>query len=559
MVKRILVAALLMASLFVATPAWADERAEQIRLESQSERAGPAVSADRPLVLQYPPESLRFYTEGASWYDAKKQFRNGMNTVLEAFFQFLAMLATLVIRTVDLAWNLNLVTWFGTIIDAIVGRYTNLVWSFAGALFTLTSAWVLSQVAQGKYSRIMGHMAVLIVVLSLVISTRGGVAKSVALVEDAGSEVAAKILVAGSATRTTQQATVTSMTDAIYKQLILEPWARANFASVQVATMEEYQAKGIPGGRYLGLSDEEAQEQFKKDDGPNNKALSPWYDGSSLGRRLGVVLDSFLSLVLFMPMLLLLAAVVLGFKAFTVFLAMGIPVALFIAAMPWARGLGFLRAYATWTCASVIVKVICSFALALYIAFLNGLIDAAHTVTGGWLTVTLIMGAMAITGYLLIMWPFRRHKTDVKVRRPRAPKPVTAEPSANGGAPKRPRVVPNNKNIRWVKTKTGRRLQVLRPGQQPEGAEKAAPGPSKGAERRRQAGTRRTAEKGETPSGSRRRWILEQYINSRQRSGPGGMRSPRLQPDYHVLDLMREAKRVMHAMARAAENMGRRR
>ncbi|HYF93986.1 MAG TPA: hypothetical protein VD969_17360 [Symbiobacteriaceae bacterium] len=555
MVRRVLVALLLVVTVFAAAPVRAEVGiADQILIESQDLRAGPAANADRPLVLQYPPESLHFYSEGASWYEPRKAFKNGMNQVLEAFFQFMATLVTLVIKTVDIAWNLNLAKWFGSIIDAVVGRYTNLVWSFAGVLFTITAAWVLVQVAKGQLSRIMGHVAVLVLVLVLVIGTRGGVSKSIALVEDAGTEVAAKLLAGGTATDTAQQTTVTSMTDAVYKQLILEPWARANFSTVEVAS-EKYAVNGIPGGKYLGLTEDAAQSAFKDDDGDKNPDLSPWYDDGALGRRLGVVLDSFLALFLFMPILFLLAAVVLGFKAFTVFFAMGIPVALFMAAMPWSRGLGFLRSYAVWTCISAIVKVACSFVLALYIAFLNGMIDSAHTIPGGWLTVTLIMGAMAFTTYLVFVWPFRRNRAVVTGLRARSPMPRAAQRMANDGTHTRRRQV-RDMNVRWAETKTGRRLQVLRPGQQPVRASKT-PSKPKASGGRYQPRSSESGGHFASQTGSRRRWMLEQYLHSRYRYGKNPGKS--FMPDYPAIDLMREAKRVVRALAKAAENLGGRR
>lgn|GEM_PF-4826070 len=388
MVRRLLAGLLLMAAILTAAPVTADDGLTP-----------PPVSGRQTLADRYPPDTLHFYTEDASWYEPGKATKNALTTVLAALFQFVAMIVKWTLRAVEYAWEFNITRWFGGSIDAVAGRFGKLVWSFGGLMFTFLGGWVALQVWRGAMGRMAAGLAVVAVVLGIAVWTQAGLSKIVADVEDIGSDLAGEILTTGAEGETA--GAVVGLSDGLYRQMIIEQWARANFASLEAANKPEYVREGLPGGRFLGLPPDKAANEYKMLSEEQRQDLSPWHSDGAISRRIAVTLNTILSVLLFLPILLLLSLFVLGTKALTVFFAMGFPLALFVAAMPWFDGIRFLKGYTIWVFISPMVKMFGAVFLAIYMAFLGGLMSSATAVPGGWATVTLIMGALALTLWLL--------------------------------------------------------------------------------------------------------------------------------------------------------------
>lgn len=516
MVRRLVIGLIVLVVALLAVPVQADDGLTP-----------PPTSGQQSLVDQYPPDTLHFHSESASWYEPGKATKNALTTVVAAIFQFLAMIVKWTVRALDYAWNFNVAQWFGGAIDGVAGRFSGLVWTFGGLLFTFIGGWIALQVWQGSMSRMTGGLVALAMVLGVAVLSQAGISGMVADVEDASTELAGEILTAGAKGETTQTS-VTGLGDGIYRQLVLEQWARANFASIEAANKSAYMANGLPGGVFLGLSDQRAEEKYRdlqaRDDLKESFAtdLAPWTSDSSVSRRIGVTLNTLLSIILFLPILLLLSVFVLGAKGLTVMLAMGFPIAVFFAAMPWFSGMRFLRGYTVWVFVAPIVKTLCSFFLAAYMAFLGGLMDASTTIPGGWATITLIMGSLGITMWLLgrpllrlFASLFIRHQAEKQIERSKSGERRTApswsdrvQPQNRPGGIKQPPFPPN--------------LSLTQMTEQ-------------------------------------RRKRLQDAALTYQAVRPAAPRAPqRVLPEYDLIDLLKEAKKVLKVMSNAAANSGNR-
>lgn len=515
MVKRITVALLMVLLILTAAPVQADDGLTP-----------PSSTGQESLVDRYPPDSLHFHTEDASWYEPGKATKNALTTVVAAVFQFLALVVKWTIRCLDYAWNFNVARWFGGAIDGVAGRFSGLVWTFGGLLFTFVGGWIALQVWQGAMGRVTGGLVALSMVLGVAVLSQAGLSGMVADVEDASTELAGEILTAG-AQGETVQSTVTNLGDGVYRQLILEQWARANFSSIEAANRPAYVANGVPGGAFLGLTEEQAQQKYMdlkaREDLRDTFAtdLAPWQSDSSISRRIGVTLNTFLSVLLFLPILLLLSIFVLGAKGLTVMLAMGFPVAVFFAAMPWFSGMRFLRGYAVWVFVAPIVKTLCSFFLAAYMAFLGGLMDASTSIPGGWATITLIMGSFGLTLWLLGR-PLLRLFASLFIRHQVEKTDRISEGSRRQAPSWSDRVQPLNRPAGFRQNvPQGLSLEAMR---------------AQRAERLQNAAVT--------------------YRAVRQPATQAHKTSGRALPEYDLIDLMKEAKKVLRAMSDSAAKTG---
>lgn len=386
------------------------------------------------LADQYPPDSLSFYTSGGL-----KQMGNRMiSNILAAAFDFAAWVAKWTSRFTDYAWNFNLARFTGAMIDPVNTRITGTMWKFGGLLCTFIGAWMAVKVYRDQMSRLTAGLVALAVVLGVAIWSQAGISSFVADVEDAFSDVSGALMTAATDPSKSSSETLLAMNDGIYKQLILENWARANFDSLEVAKKPEYMQRDIPGDVFLGLTEERADKEFKRLGGTDNQDLSPWYSDRSVRTRAAVTVNTLLSVLLFIPVMLILSILVLGAKGLTVIFAMAFPVAVFFAAMPWFSGIRFLKGYMVVMFVAPIVKIFCSLGLALYLAFLGGLMDAAQQIPGGWATITMIAISLLVTtwwlgkpiaralGSLLFSWNTNKQQKAAPASAPhahRAPQP----------------------------------------------------------------------------------------------------------------------------------------
>lgn len=356
----------------------------------------PPTDPSRTLLAdRYPPSSLNFYTAPGLKYMSARP----VNNILSALFAVPAWLAKWTARSLDYAWNFNLARWAGGLIDPVNVRFGDLLWKFSGFLSALIGGWIAVRVFKGEMAQMTAGLMVLAMVLGIAVWSRAGISSVVADMEDAFSDLASEILVPGARPGETADKTITSISDGIYQQLVLENWSRANFTTFEAARKPEYVLDGLPGGVLLGVSDSEAEKIFKRFGGTSSPDFTPWYADGAIRSRFMVTFNTWLSVLMFVPILLVLAMVVIGAKALTVFFAMFFPVAVFLAAMPWFNGLRFLKGYAVLVFIAPVFKTLCSFALAIYMAFLGGLMNSAPTIPGGWMTITLIMAGLALTTY----------------------------------------------------------------------------------------------------------------------------------------------------------------
>lgn len=391
MVKRYLAGFMLALFLLIGLPMNSTVAADP---PPPSSFSASAYAPTASLADRYLPEDLVYYSRPGGW--TPEGMKHGMegqvSSLLSSIHGFFAVLVKMTITALDLAWNFNLSRYLGGAIDSVAARFSGVVWGFGGVAFGLAALWTAIQVWNSAYNRLTAGVTVMVGVMCLGVMVSTGPSTLLAQVEDIASEVSVKVL-STPETPNPQQA-VNSMTDAIYQQLILEPWARANFKDLETAQL--YASDGVAGAQLWHLSEDQAKRRWETISGSDRKEdLLPWYD-NPVGRRVAVLLTTFLSLILVLPITALFGLLVLGAKLFTAFFAGLLPVAVFVAFLPFFRGVSFLRGWFTWTCAAPIIQVICSFTLGAWMAFSGGLMDSASTIPGGWATVTLIIGAFTI-------------------------------------------------------------------------------------------------------------------------------------------------------------------
>jgi hypothetical protein len=346
---------------------------------------------------KYPPEGLRFETAPGWKYTGLEWLSN----VEAALFYVSAVVVKWTGRAMDYAVHFNVARWTGDLIDPINTRMSNSLWAWGGLIFSFIGIWIALQFWQGQYNRISGQLLALSIILALALWVQGGVADWLADMDDAGTEIMAAVMVTGSDPNAQIRDTMATMEDGLYRQLILDPWARANFSSIEAASKPDYMVNGIPGDVFLGLSVDEARAKFEKLGGFKNPDLAPWYTNSSMTVRGGIAIMTLLTALLFLPILLLCILFIIGAEALGVLFCMGLPFATWIASMPWFAGLRFLRAYFTMVLFAPIVKILAGFGMAMYLAFVAGLMDAAPKIKGGWTVVNLIVVALLVTAYFL--------------------------------------------------------------------------------------------------------------------------------------------------------------
>lgn len=359
-------------------------------------------SEAKSLVARYPPEDLKFYSEpGSGWTPSgwKKSAIGTVNDMLAAIEGMIAQLLVMVIRLLDLAWNLNLARALQGVIDSIATRFSGVMWGFMGLITVCVAAWMVAQVAAGAYSRLFSGAFSWLLILCVAALTYHGVSSAVIQAEDVSTEMATKILAPPGAPEVT--GSVRTMTDGIYQQLILDNWARANFNDLETA--KRYSKDGVVAGSdYWSMTDDKAATNWDK----HRDDLKPWSE-NSIGKRVVIVFETGCT-VLFVGLAMgVLALVVVGAKGVTIVLAAMWPVAVFIALLPWLRGLAFLKGYTVWVFTAPIVKLIGSCVLAVWMAFVGGIMDAAPTLPGGVLTSALIIGAFTVFAYFIAR-PFGR-------------------------------------------------------------------------------------------------------------------------------------------------------
>lgn len=506
--------------LIVAGSGWADEGFSP-----------PPTDPNRTtLTSTYPPDSLAFYTAPGLKYAGKRM----TNSIFSSLFSFTAMLADWTFKATDYAWNFNLARWTGGLIDPVNTKIGDVVWKFGGLILSITALWIVVKVWHGQFARVTGGLMVLSIVLTVAVLSRNGISAVVADIEDAAGELAGEVLTAGADPGETAATRMTSISDGLYLQLILHPWAKANFASLEAARKPEYMGKGIPGDRFLGNTDKEAEEEFKRAGGAKNDDLWPWYSDGSIQRRAMVTFSTLISVLLVIPVMLALSLLVIGAKALTVIFAMGLPVAVFLAALPVFSGLRFLKGYLVFVCVGPISTLVCSFVVALYTAFLGGLMGAADQIPGGWLTISLILFALGFATYVfwrpiirLFASLLTKQKTKTRTRQ------VVSRPPNY-----QPRVQPQGRMTTAGQVVAIRSLNQQRP------AQPAA------------SGANQTPQRVQTTSPSTR--SVRSLNNHPRYQHQQQRRSGRL-PEFDLLDVLREARRVVRYMAKVAANAGEKR
>lgn len=411
------------------------------------------------LVDAYPPDELKWYTQPGGWTPSgmKRSVQTQVSDILAACQGFLGLLVALAVRLLDMAWNLNIADLFGTVMDKVAIRFYGVLWGLGYLAALGIAGWILGQVARGAYSRLTGGLLGMLLIMGVAAYTSGGMSKIMAQAEEVTTELAVQILrppgPPGNYVGTS------GLTDALYQQLILEPWAKGNF--VDMDTAKKYSKDGIAGARHWDMSEQQTEDTWEQfEDSGRTGEILPWYD-NPVGKRMAIVFTTFLAVLFTIPFLAGLCLVLLGVKMLGFFLGAMWPAAVFIAMMPFLRGPSFLRGYAVWTFMAPILKIVFSFVLAAYMAFLGGATDSANTLPGGWATICLLMAAFTFVAWLVSKPIFNLvggliFKSDQeKVREKSAPREVIRESRDSGtaGGEKRRRTSMHQPSIQQPKAK----------------------------------------------------------------------------------------------------------
>lgn len=383
------------------------EQHEEERRAEHAERIQPLVDMwtrtttdGRPLLIdQYPPEQLHFYARPSGSVLTEKgreqNWAEMMSDFLGAVEKVMAWGVALGVRLIEWAWNLNIARLLGTALDSIAGRFSRLMLGFGGLVTALTALWIAIQAWNGAYSRAIGKVAEMVLILGLWAALSAtGMSSHMAYVEDLSGDFVGQILAPPG--EVDYHGAVNSMTEGIYRQLILDQWARANFRDMETA--QRFQKDGIPGGQHWNLAPEAVEDTWQKAAQEGWKeSLLPWYD-DPIGRRVLVVTVTFFTSLFVMPVLAILGFVVSGFKVLGFLLGSMWPVFFFFALVPWSRGLAFLRSYSAWVLSAPLVKIGASFLLAIWMVFVGAIMDTATTTLG-------LVGASAtIAGFTLVAY-----------------------------------------------------------------------------------------------------------------------------------------------------------
>lgn len=371
----------------------------------------PIVERRRPLLIdQYPGSSLQFHSDD----DVLLTGYRIVNNISGALFSLEASITSLSLRLVDFAWNLDpsryLADWINNVNSALTFR----IWEVLGGLgFTAVGIWIAVEFAKGRLSAIQGGLFGLAVALVLALLSQNGTAEFLGDANAAATELSSSLL-ALTDTRTGVDDTYGIVQDNLYKTLVLEPWAKANFSDLDTATKDEYGSRDLPGSKLLPLNEEEALDWFKEKGDDDNPDLSPWYTAAGVSKRVFIVLTTLLTVFVYLPVLFITAVLVLGAKVWSLFLFMLFPAALFFAAMPFLGGSRFLKMYVVAMLGGPITQVLSGLMLGVYLIVLWGLIQAAPTIPGGFLTVTLLLLCFAVfvfkVGRFFFRGLFTRHQ-----------------------------------------------------------------------------------------------------------------------------------------------------
>lgn len=357
----------------------------------------PIDTANQRLADKYPPETLRFESAPGWKYGGLEWISN----IEAAIFYAAAVFVKWTGRAMDYAIHFNVARWVKDLIDPINTRMSNNLWAWGGTIFTLIGVWLVMRFWRNQYTQMSGELLALAIALMFAVWVNGGIGDWLADMDDAGSEVMTAVMNVGSDKTSRIHDDMINIEDGLYRQLILEPWARANFTSLEAASKPDYMKNGIPGDVFLGKDVEAARKVFEDLRGVKNEDLAPWYTNSAMTTRGGVAIVTLLTSILFLIVLLVCSLLVLGAEGIGIMFAFGLPFATWIASMPWFAGIRFLKGYFVLVLLAPIVKIIAGLGMAMYLAFVSGLMDAAPRIQGGWTVVTLLVVAVLVAGWFL--------------------------------------------------------------------------------------------------------------------------------------------------------------